>query len=397
MTMKKTVLRYEGRMILILATLTFGACDNINNGDNIPVNQSPTADAGADQNVPTGATVQLDGSASSDPESDPLTYSWSLTTSAGSTASLSDPNIVNPTFVADVDRDYVATLVVNDGTSDSAPDSATTTTTEVHYYLSLGTSLSVGIQPDASGANQLTNDGYADQLFDIVKPLFDAVQPPNLELQLLKLGCPGETTTTMMDGTICSYPEGSQLDAAVAFLNANMDKIELITIDMGANDLLEADCLVGTVVDFVCINDVSLLISTNLQVILPALQAAADPGTPIVGMNYYNPFLAFWLLSMEGQVLAMDSALAVSSLNVDMGLTYAQFNIPVADVAGAFQSDDFATLVTLPPPFNIDVPLNVSVICLLTYMCEPDPVGPNIHANPTGYGVIAATFAATLL
>jgi len=58
MTMKKTVLRYEGRMILILATLTFGACDNINNGDNIPVNQSPTADAGADQNVPTGATVR---------------------------------------------------------------------------------------------------------------------------------------------------------------------------------------------------------------------------------------------------------------------------------------------------------------------------------------------------
>ena len=386
-------------MILILATLTFGACDNINNGDNIPVNQSPTADAGADQNVPTGATVQLDGSASSDPESDPLTYSWSLTTSAGSTASLSDPNIVNPTFVADVDGDYVATLVVNDGTSDSAPDSATITATiEVHYYLSLGTSLSVGIQPDASGANQLTNDGYADQLFDIIEPLFDITEPDTRELQLMKLGCPGETTTTMMDGGICTYPEGSQLDAAVAFLNAKKDKVELITIDMGANDLLEAGCLVGTAIDFDCINDVSMQISIDLLVILPALLEAADPGTPIVAMNYYNPFLAFWLIGIEGQVLAIESASAVSILNNDMGLTYAQFGIPVADVASAFQSDDFVTIVPSPlPPPNDFIPLNVATICLLTYMCEPAPVGPNIHANPTGYGVIAATFAATLL
>ena len=362
-----------------------------------PPNQAPSADAGADQNVPTGATVQLDGSASSDPESDPLTYSWSLTTPAGSTASLSDANIVNPTFVADVDGDYVTTLVVNDGTSDSAPDSATITATEVHYYLSLGTSLSVGIQPDASGANQLTDDGYADQLFDIIKPLFDIIEPETLELQLLKLGCPGETTTTMINGGICAYSEASQLDEAVAFLNVQKDKVELITIDMGANDLLEAGCLVGTAIDFDCINDVSMQISIDLPVILSALRGAADPGTPIVAMNYYNPFLAFWLLGMEGQVLAMDSALAVSILNGDMGLTYAQFNIPVADVAGAFQSDDFVTIVPSPlPPPNDFIPLNVATICLLTYMCEPDPVGPNIHANPTGYGVIAATFAAIL-
>jgi hypothetical protein len=41
--------------------------------------------------------------------------------------------------------------------------------------------------------------------------------------------------------------------------------------------------------------------------------------------------------------------------------------------------------------------LNVAVICQLTYMCAPPPVGPNIHANRIGYSVIAATFAATLL
>ena len=268
---------------------------------------------------------------------------------------------------------------------------------EVHFYVSLGTSLSVGIQPDASGANQLTDDGYADQLFDIIKPLFDIIEPETRELQLLKLGCPGETTTTMINGGICAYSEASQLDEAVAFLNVQKDKVELITIDMGANDLLEAGCLVGTAIDFDCINDVSMQISIDLLVILPALLEAADPGTPIVAMNYYNPFLAFWLIGIEGQVLAIESASAVSILNNDMGLTYAQFGIPVADVASAFQSDDFVTIVPSPlPPPNDFIPLNVATICLLTYMCEPAPVGPNIHANPAGYAAIAVTFAAVL-
>ena len=92
-----------------------------------PINQSPIADAGPDQNVTTGQIVQLDGSASSDPEGGPLTCNWTLSTPAGSSAALSDPTAVNPTFTPDVDGEYVATLVVNDGNSYSAPDSVTIT------------------------------------------------------------------------------------------------------------------------------------------------------------------------------------------------------------------------------------------------------------------------------
>ena len=84
---------------------------------------APTADAGADQTVSTGDTVQLDGSGSSDPEDDTLTYSWTLSVPDGSAATLSDATLINPTFVADVYGQYVATMVVNDGTSDSDPDS----------------------------------------------------------------------------------------------------------------------------------------------------------------------------------------------------------------------------------------------------------------------------------
>ena len=87
-------------------------------------NSAPVADAGPDQNVATGSLVTLDGSASSDADSDPLSYSWSLTSvPVGSTAVLSDATASAPTFTADLAGDYVVQLIVNDGTLDSAADS----------------------------------------------------------------------------------------------------------------------------------------------------------------------------------------------------------------------------------------------------------------------------------
>jgi RHS repeat-associated protein len=93
------------------------------------LNSAPLADAGADQTVATGNLVQLDGSASSDVDGNPLIYLWSLTDIPfGSTAMLSNPNIANPEFVADLPGDYVASLVVNDGFLDSAADTVVVST-----------------------------------------------------------------------------------------------------------------------------------------------------------------------------------------------------------------------------------------------------------------------------
>jgi len=95
-----------------------------------PVNQPPVANAGPAQAVATGALVVLDGSGSSDPNSDTLTYSWTLSSvPPGSTAALSAANTVSPTFVPDVPGTYVATLVVNDGTVNSPPATVTITAT----------------------------------------------------------------------------------------------------------------------------------------------------------------------------------------------------------------------------------------------------------------------------
>src|SRR6185295_628443 len=92
-------------------------------------NSPPVANAGPDQTVNVGNTVNLNGSASSDVDGNPLTFAWSLTTRpAGSAAVLSNPTAVMPTFVADVAGQYIAQLLVNDGTVNSAADTVTINT-----------------------------------------------------------------------------------------------------------------------------------------------------------------------------------------------------------------------------------------------------------------------------
>ena len=100
-----------------------GLLDSAPDDVDIRTNGPPIANAGPDQTVPVGSTVQLDGINSSDPENSPLTYSWILNTRPpGSTATLSNSQIRNPTFVADLPGAYLAQLVVNDGLVNSSSD-----------------------------------------------------------------------------------------------------------------------------------------------------------------------------------------------------------------------------------------------------------------------------------
>jgi len=276
-----------------------------------------------------------------------------------------------------------------------AIDNINGTNADVYYYVSLGTSLSVGVQPNGSGTLLPTNNGYPDQLFDLIRTDFEA-GAPNRELRLVKLGCPGETLDDMINGGSCPYLAGSQLDAAVDFLGDNTNKVYLLSIDIGANDFRNAGCITDAV-DFNCVNAVSGQVATGLASVLATLNGAADPATTIVGMNYYNPYLASWLTGADGQSLAMDSAQAGIVFNDSLSTTYATAGVPMADIYAAFASDDFSTMVSssLPPP-NDTLPLSVANICTFTYMCDAAPVGPDIHAKVSGYSLIADTLRGAL-
>jgi beta propeller repeat protein len=102
-------------------------------------NTPPTADAGADQRIIVGETVQLDGGGSSDPDGDPLAYHWMISKPDLTILALSEEA---PTFVADLAGTYDVELVVNDGLRDSDPDQATITAiTPVDAVLDLITSV----------------------------------------------------------------------------------------------------------------------------------------------------------------------------------------------------------------------------------------------------------------
>jgi lysophospholipase L1-like esterase len=251
------------------------------------------------------------------------------------------------------------------------------------YYLALGDSLSVGVQPDATGKSLPTQQGYASQLYAALR-----LDDPGL--RLVKLGCSGETTHTMISGGICSYPAGSQLAAAARFLRAHRGQISLITIDIGAND--PDSCItrpsIGAVVS--CVSKTFPETVANLTKIMSTIRAAAGARARVIGMNYYVPALSEWRNGVAGQQLARLSERLVVGYNRLLITVYQQFGARIANVFGAFHSGDFTDRVRVPGLGT--VPRNVAVVCLWTWECAPAPRGPNEHARPIGYGVIALAF-----
>ncbi len=246
------------------------------------------------------------------------------------------------------------------------------------YYLALGDSLSQGVQPDAAGASVETRDGYPDQLYAMLRR-----SHPTLEL--VKLGCPGETTTTMINGGICRYPGGSQLKAADAILRAHRGRVLLVTIDIGAND--PEQCTGGdpTLTQLASCAATGIPVAvTHLTTIMASLKAAAGPGVRMAGMNYYLPALAEWRNGLPGPLVAWAAEKLTASYNDLLDRVYAQAGARVANVFGAFDTADFAA--------QGPTPRNVALLCQWTWECAAPPRGPNQHANQAGYQVIARTF-----
>jgi hypothetical protein len=128
-------------------------------------NSAPVAVAGPAQSVPAKSVVQLDGSASSDPDYDQLHYFWSLIAApAKSTAVLSVRNSAKTSFTADVAGKYLVQLIVNDGVLQSPPSTVLITATAGQAHIDPQI-IDFGNQPlnQTSGSKQITisNTGTA--------------------------------------------------------------------------------------------------------------------------------------------------------------------------------------------------------------------------------------------
>ncbi|HET7474725.1 MAG TPA: SGNH/GDSL hydrolase family protein [Dermatophilaceae bacterium] len=242
-------------------------------------------------------------------------------------------------------------------------------------YLALGDSLAAGHQPDRADRG---HGGYVGHVLDALRD--------SRRTRLTNLACSGETSVTLVEGGVCSYPHGSQLAEAVDRLRRHPGTFRLITLDIGANDVVS--CASGSEIDLRCIQAGLTNVSVRLRAALAALRLAA-PGVPIVVLNYYDPILAAWLLGPTGQAVAAKSVELLQTLNGIIAVSAAAAGATTADVATAFASTDVS--VVWLPGFG-RVPLNVKRICGWTWICDRG----DIHANARGYAVMGAAVVAVL-
>ena len=264
-----------------------------------------------------------------------------------------------------------------------------------HYYLALGDSLSVGFQPNPQGVGMETTQGYTNDLF-----AYEKKTVPNL--QLVEMGCPGDTTTSLLTGKgntanaktfKCDRSGGSQLKAAEKFLKSHHKKGEvvLVSLDIGANDV-DGCADVPTSQLGACVTDGENSIKTNTPKILNGVRGAAAKGTALAAMNLYDPVLGDYFSSTKKD-LATVSVSLLKGINTDIMSADTAGKFKTADVADAFDTYNTTTMV---PYHGQRVPKDVAVVCTLTWACTAPPQGPNIHAKKTGYALIAKAFEAVV-
>jgi lysophospholipase L1-like esterase len=229
-----------------------------------------------------------------------------------------------------------------------------------HYYLALGDSLAFGYQPDLNYDDGYANDFYANlQQYGVGA--------------LANMGCPGETSSTMINGG-CPFPFlrkypyiGPQLDAALIYLALHSGQVSPVTLDIGANDFLPLINTSTCVINVSAFNSALVTLDSNLrQTILPELHAALMVNGQLTGdlvmMNYYDPL----------QNKCPNTVPYVEEVNQHIA----------ADAAG------YATVVDVFSAFGGATTPNPN-ICSYTWECS---IFSDVHATDKGYSVIAATF-----
>jgi lysophospholipase L1-like esterase len=240
------------------------------------------------------------------------------------------------------------------------------------YYLALGDSLAFGYQQARFNALYPTEDpaqfntGYVDDLAAEMSAKLSKAQ------QTVDYGCYGETTASLIDGG-CAYHAkyrlhdeytGSQLAAAVAFLNAHPKQTSPVTLDIGANDLLNLIAACQSDPDPTsCFGNLTTNLQTAIQPILNNIASildqlqAAKSGAEFVVMGLYNP-----LFTVPG---------------TDQAVQY--FNAQLSALTtskGARFGDPF-------PVINGDEPTSV---CTLTAVCGSSRHPPDRHRLPKDRG-----------
>ncbi len=258
------------------------------------------------------------------------------------------------------------------------PPVASASSTEPHgsqhrsdrFLLALGDSISFGFQgskvTDPPDPARFTT-GYVDVLGG-----------RDRSLDIHNYGCPGETTTTFINGE-CPWRlsglalheayGGSQLTAALAFLRANRNRTGTITLALWGNDILALSSACGGDLGCVSVKAPAAIdaFTRSLRTILRSLRSAAP--------------------SADIAVLAATHAFPPPSPEID-GL-YNALNAAVAHTTTTARARFADTRAVFNPS---EESARATAICRYTLACATS--GADAHPSDSGYVVIADAFTA---
>ncbi|MDO3387431.1 YHYH protein [Gilvimarinus sp. SDUM040013] len=150
--------------------------------------EPPVANAGDDVNTPTGSTVTLDASASTDADSDITGYEWSIIEQpSGSNASIANANSTTTEFTPDVDGDYTIRVRVSDAGNNDDDDELIVTASTATWILNPSSSMGENIDAivnvtdvsdvtvNQTNFKQISTSGIPDYLFVITQEQVDAL------------------------------------------------------------------------------------------------------------------------------------------------------------------------------------------------------------------------------
>ena len=235
------------------------------------------------------------------------------------------------------------------------------------YFLALGDSITYGFQNSKFLAG-LPPTAFDTGYVDVLAASLRAIRP---DLEVVNYGCPGESTATFLNGPCLSNTlglplhdpfAGTQLDAAVAFLEAKRGQVSPITLHLYGNDVNDLVRACGG--DFDCIRrEAPAAIAefgARLTLILRTLRAAA-PNAEIVVIGGWS----------TGPAPDADVDRLIEALNGAIAAVAAQQRVRFADMIPVFN-----------PPGEA---ARLSAICSLTLLCaEGDG-----HPSDAGYRAIA--------
>jgi hypothetical protein len=257
------------------------------------------------------------------------------------------------------------------------------------YLVSIGDSYATGDRP-GDGALGSSRDGFAYLLAD---------RFAQRHWRLVNFGCSGETADAMAFDPGCAesaraldgpaYPAIPQAVAATEFIAEHRDKIGLVTVVMGGNDVVKCLDEPSPRSAQSCAEAAVPKVTLSLDALLTRIRDVAG-AVPVVGLTYINVFAADGIDPghTAQQRAEFSSALFRNFLNPALAAAFARHDADFIDVtalAGGYL-----------PPTDKGVIAGVGTVsaaaarvCALSYYCSNhDP-----HPNRSGHLLIAEEIA----